>query len=827
MMDNKTTHIGENVDRDYLRDVPNGRDVWAVLEQTPGLVLDRFDVGGSESGQQPRFSAVGTSSRQNQYSLNGVNTTDPEALGASSTYYAYDAIEEIQVSTSAHSAEVQSPGVHLNLVLESGGNPFRGGGALYFEPHQWHNLDDALRARGVAQSNRLDHYIDYNVELGGPIVRDRAWFYGHFSEQEIETYVIGFFLPNFEPGTDSTELKTYILRGSFQLQPRHRVEGLFFRNSKFKPNRDASRARPTPATALRQDSTTDIIQALYTGVLTPQVVLDGRFSAMDMTFPLGEKPDLPPDAYSRIDLSTGLRSGGPGQNRIYQRRRWQGSSSLSWFRDDLWGGSHDMKFGLEVSANPASTSDRLKGSILYRDVLGLPFQVELVSDPVTVRNTTRNLSIFAQDSITFERFVLNLGVRFDSWRWSYPEQIKQAGPWDFFFIQRRLPMVTPASTDVPSLNGLAPRIGLSYALTDDAKNLLKASYSRYRHQIGAELPSFANPNGRATALFAFNDHNGNGLVDDGDIDFDSPLAVNIPAANEVDSDIALPATDEFTFGFQHEMAPDLVVGAHLVYRKDRRLIDDVNVGVSFDQYEEVVALDPGLDLVPGTSDDRSITVYNQSPGSLGQDRFLLTNPNGLDASHVGLVLEGRKRLRERWQMLASLTLGESTGFLPGPGWESNEGSGLATPLFSNPNTLINAEGRTYWDRTYLFRLSGSYSDFYGFTLGGSFRAQRGQPLYRSISITAGIDGTPLNQGAIEVLADPQGFSRHPRVLLLDIRVERELSLGKIGRLAIIGDIFNMANANTVTEIAQRGRLFGVINTILPSRALRIGFRYRF
>jgi hypothetical protein len=624
-----------------------------------------------------------------------------------------------------------------------------------------------------------------------------------------------------------TELKTLILRGSFQIEPEHRIEGLFFRNSKYKPNREASRARSSPATALRQDSTTDIIQGLYTGVLTQNLLLDGRLSFMDMFFPLGEKPDMPADAYSRIDLFTGLRSGGPGQNRIYERRRWQGYAALSWFRDDLWNGSHDLKFGLDLNVNPVATSDRLKGSIIYRDVLGLPFQVELVSDPVTVENKTGNTSLFVQDSFTFERFVFNLGLRFDRWTVSYPEQVKEEGPWDDFFTERGMPAVTPASPRIASLNGLAPRLGLTYVLTGDGKTILKASYSRYLHAIGDEVPGFTNPNGRAVALFAFNDNNGNGLFDDGEINFDFPLAVNIPAANDVDPDIALPQTDEITLGFQKEMFTDLVAGAYFIYRKDKRLIDDINVGVPFDQYEEVAALDPGLDLVPGTPDDRPITVYNQSPYSLGQDQFLLTNPDGLDASYVGIVLKGQKRFRDRWQMLASLTFGKSTGFLPGPGLEGSEGSGFATPLFADPNTLINAEGSTFWDRTYVFRASGSYNDFFGFKLGGSFRAQRGQPLYRSIIITSDIDGAPLNQGLIEVIADPQGFMRHPRVLLVDVRVEREFFLGKFGRLGVVGDIFNMTNANTATGIGQRGRLFGVIENILAPRVIRIGLRYRF
>jgi hypothetical protein len=64
-------------------------------------------------------------------------------------------------------------------------------------------------------------------------------------------------------------------------------------------------------------------------------------------------------------------------------------------------------------------------------------------------------------------------------------------------------------------------------------------------------------------------------------------------------------------------------------------------------------------------------------------------------------------------------------------------------------------------------------------------------------------------------------------LIIDLRVEKELALGRYGRVGFVGDIFNVLNANTVTEIGQRGRLFSVINAILPPRVLRIGIRYRF
>jgi hypothetical protein len=385
----------------------------------------------------------------------------------------------------------------------------------------------------------------------------------------------------------------------------------------------------------------------------------------------------------------------------------------------------------------------------------------------------------------------------------------------------------PARPDVIVWNHIVPRLGIIYALTQDDNTRIKASYGSYIHQIGARLAATANPNGRAMALYAMEDANGNGLLDEGEIDFNSPLAVNLPAANQVDPDIAPATTRELTLSLEHDLDFAFGVAVHFIYRKDQRLIDDVNPGVPFEQYEPVQALDPGLDLIPGTEDDQVMTVFNQSPESLGQDRFLLTNPEGFEGDYTGLRLEARRLLHRSWQMMASFSLGRSRGFLPGPGWESFEGSGFATPLYDNPNTLIHAHGKTFWDRNYVFRVSGSYADFVGFKLGGSFRLQGGQPLYRSILVDRSLGGESLNQGIIEVLADAQGFARHPRVLLIDARVEREFDLGRFGRLGLIGDVFNLLNANTVTEFGQRASTFGTVHEILAPRVLRIGLRYRF
>jgi hypothetical protein len=826
--DRKRSGLAGSVAPSTLQGVPTGRSLWSVLELTPGLVTDRFDVGGSASGQQSLFSATGTSASQNQYYLNGVNVTDPAALGASATYYAYDAFEEIQVATSGHDAEVQTPGVVLNIVLKGGGNPIEGGASFYFENDslQSDNLDDQLRAHGVQPSNPLESYYDASAELGGPAVRDRAFFYVSYERQTIAPFAIGFFLPGGAPGVDRTDLSTVVARTSLSLESRGSLGFLFFRNRKLRPYRDASRFRPTPETALHQDSTTGVFQGLYSRLFGDKTLLDARFSLVDLDFPFGEDPELPEDAYSRIELANGVRSVGPGSDELFSRNRLQGNAALFLFADDWLSGSHDVKLGWEGGWNRARTGYDLTGAVLYRDFFGAPVQVELFSEPLTTTNEAESQGFFVKDSYVRGRLVLNLGARFDRWIVGYPDQSRAAGPWEDFFRAQGLPQSTKGEASLLSFASVAPRLGFTYGLSSDGKTLLRGSYSRFYHQIGTDIVSSQNPNGRAAALFRFTDGNGNRLLDPGEIDLDDPIAVSMPARNDIDPGIAQPRTDEISLGLERDVGSGIALSATLLYRKDRRLIDDVNVGVPASAYQETEALDPGRDLAVGTADDGVVSTFNQARETLGEDRFRLTNPDGLESSYRGIAIEADKRAR-RWQVRAALSLSESEGYLPGPGLESQVGTPAATPLFNDPNSLTNARGRTFWDRPRILRLSGFYEWKWGMRFASAYRYQTGQPLYRSILVSATLEGVPLNQGPVEILAERQGAAVQPAVHLLDVRAEKAFSLGRAGSLDLIFDLFNSLNANTATEIASRRGAFGAILEVLPPRVARIGLRYRF
>ena len=155
-----TTETGNQstFNQEYLDEVPSGRDPWVILDQTPGVDNDRYNVAGSESGQQSGFFSRGGSDLNNQYNIDGINSTDPVSIGASPQYYDFDAFEEIQVASGGNDASIQTSGVVLNIVSKRAGNKWAGNGSGYFVNHdlQGNNTPEELVDAGVERSNRIN-----------------------------------------------------------------------------------------------------------------------------------------------------------------------------------------------------------------------------------------------------------------------------------------------------------------------------------------------------------------------------------------------------------------------------------------------------------------------------------------------------------------------------------------------------------------------------------------------------------------------------------------------------------------------------------------------
>src|SRR5437867_1883617 len=191
IVDAKTTGGAANLTSDELNEIPTSRDPWALLRTVPGVMVDRVNIAGNETGQQSNFQSKGTRPADAVWTLDGVVITDMAAIGASPTYFNYSNFEEIQVATSGQDVRQPTGGVGLNFIVKRGTNQFKGAGRGFFtgEGLEAHNVPDELTTRTPpVTASTADHNKqigDYSFEIGGPLVRDKAWVFGSWAYQDV------------------------------------------------------------------------------------------------------------------------------------------------------------------------------------------------------------------------------------------------------------------------------------------------------------------------------------------------------------------------------------------------------------------------------------------------------------------------------------------------------------------------------------------------------------------------------------------------------------------------------------------------------------------
>jgi hypothetical protein len=870
VVDIKSTNVLSIYTDDLIDMTPTSSGLWAgIIDHVPGVVTNLVDIGGSESGQQSRFSSRGGSSSQNVYALNGANTTDPQAVGASSMYYSINSFEEVGISTGAHDVEVQVPGVVLNMVSKTGSNDWHGAARIFFEGERFttSNVTGEQRERGSGAGNPNVLLNDLDFQFGGPIKRNRAWFFVDYWNFKVERRLIG--LPPHE--VDDTTLENWTINGTVQIAENSNVTARLFTDRKVRNNRNAGGNIP-PESAWLQDSLSLIPQVQYQGVVGSNLFLDTRFSFMTMNFPLEAKDgsrghsrhpefsgeSMPPS----IERSTGnvLAGSPPTREVLFLRDNIDLSSTLSWYLTERTR-SHDLKVGGNL-AKVSSFSPDNRGYIWgfqQQFLNGDPSRVRFwnhsgvdihnIDRPNAPWNRGSSVGLYAQDSITFNnRLTVNLGLRYD-WSKSWlPEQCRT----DSLFPQLGAlyrAACFEKNPETTSWRDFVPRIGIVYDLTGNGRTALKANYSRYSNQQGVRWGGFLNPNGVGTQLYTWADLNGDNFFQFGEQD--TLIHQFFPGGNvDIDPELRSPLTDEFSIGVERELFPHFQLGATLFYRTDSNFLEDVNIGVPYgpiaevlgvgDSYQPVTVTDPGPDGVVGTKDDGGpITIYSQDPATFGNSLYYLTNPiqtMGFDFlynRYTGVSLVAHKRWSNNWQVLASWDIGRSEGTFDGGG------AGGAGGLLDNPNTDINRAGLTVWDRTHLVKVTGNYlfADPVGVNLGIFMRVQSGEPMTRNAMLPAsGVPSQPsINQGTEHVRVEQRGrhvntygVERLDPVMIVDLRAEKQFTLGKYGLLHAYADLFNVFNTNEVLAIdVYSGANYNNIWNIVSPRVLRIGAGFDF
>jgi len=196
VVDTKKVSTGAVFTADILEKIPTARDPWQIVNMTPGVQLSGYNVGGSQSGQQLTPSVRGSTANV-QWNLEGGSITDLSS-NSSSIYFNFDSFDQIQVTTGGGDVSVQSSGLAINLVTKSGSNVFKGtfNGTFENDKMQSDNVTEELftaGANGFLSGNPLKKIATWSVEAGGPIMKDKLWYWGAVDRQDINVGVTNFF----------------------------------------------------------------------------------------------------------------------------------------------------------------------------------------------------------------------------------------------------------------------------------------------------------------------------------------------------------------------------------------------------------------------------------------------------------------------------------------------------------------------------------------------------------------------------------------------------------------------------------------------------------
>ena len=557
-----------------------------------------------------------------------------------------------------------------------------------------------------------------------------------------------------------------------------------------------------------QDQPAQNYVAQLNHVIGGKAVLDARVGRMWGVFPTRYQQEVGPDDIAVRDSVLNTRINAAEVQSLNPNHRYQANAALSYFADKLGIGAHDFKVGTQLSWERMAYDRVRNGDILLELVDGVATRAFLSNTPINSDHRLETWAVFAQDRWTVGRATINLGVRMDGVKAYLPEQSSPAGTW---VGERSFP-----ERDVFEFSAnVAPRLGITYDLLGNGRTALKAYFGRFYNQFGSELAEASNPNGAVLPgiQVPWNDSNSNLRADPGELNLSTFTGFQAGLFPPIDPDAGRPYSDEINVGVDHQLLPNFAVGVSYHRRQHR---DGLTI---LDRARPASAYTPVTRPYTDHGAAQTITVYSLDPSLVTRRDRIITNVDGLRSDYDGVIFSVNKRLSNRWQMLAGLTIQNHQGF-PHDGTFTN-----TTNLtdFNNPNYVLNRDdSAVLTDVPWGFGLSGSYQLPYGIVFSGKYTAGAGGPLTRTLVVSN------LPQGSETVWVQPRGVDRVEVVnKFVDVRFAKRLTVGA-ARLEGTLDVFNMMNANHVTgQIEAVGTTTGRPNRILTPRIVRFGITARF
>ena len=775
-VDIKSTETASvTLSNDILRNIPNNQFTADLVELAPGVNIGVAYGAGYGRGIS--------------WQMDGVGVGDP-AGGTAWVFLDYNIIEEAKVMGVGLPAEYGNfTGVIFNIVTKSGGNEISGHFEVDYQGHKaresenlkgtfpggsfWGTENNSAYAEdwpGV--TSPMEALVDANAHLGGPIIKDKLWFFAGAQWYNSKDWVTGF------PNARDYKQPRFFLKLSSQLSSKTNAafSGEYddydgtYRGAGSRVMPDATRDQIDPEHVLNFTLTHifspstffDVKAAYFSGYynLEPRT---GRDTPMH--YFLNDNPDIPGDQ-SRWKYYNW------GSWAEHDRSRFQANASLTHYAEKFIKGSHDFKFGVEFERSKVRDAFSYTGAnhMRYYDYWGYGYYGNYSAyqyEGYTIKDTMYRAEVFAQDSwqIT-NRLNISIGVR-ASQLWG-----KMDG----------LPGTAYKSSRV------APRLGFTFDLLGDKSTVLKAHYGEFTDGMYSYNFDRMSPNIADWKLLYW-DPAGQYWYEDTDA-----RVVHKPF--KLDANIKHPFMRQFSVGLERELFKDASFSVTYINRSYHNFQTSYNALATYEPVQYYASyIDQTFTLYSKTSGDAS----DWHIGNVDLIKDIYKDSLGLTLNpyrkYWGLEFLFNKRFSNRWQMMASYVYSECRGTIDN--WGGNEDIGYGG--VDDPNYWINRDGRTQADYNHLIKIGGTYILPFDIALNVAFRAtsqDRWTKRYRT-----GRDAT--EQGRVTFNAEKWGSNQYPMAKGLDLRIEKIFNIASKYRLGLIFDVFNVFNNDSITSWGDR------------------------
>jgi hypothetical protein len=811
-VDTRATNVAATIDKRWVESIPTARNPWTVLSALPGLMMDRVDVGGADSGQQAIFYAGGGISDDSTWNVDGANITDPSAIGSAPAYLNINSYDELQVNLGANDISAQTGGVQLNFVTKRAGNRTSGDFHLYVEDKAWEMKQDNdpemdRLGWGPAGINRL---YQYGVGFGGPIIKDKLWWYGSWGIQDIHKRTE----PGFE---DATLLVSGYGKLNFQLGNTSGDFHISYDN-KQKWGRAAIGAGQQNEGSLYDQVGPGYL--FYGGLshIFGDLMLNIKAVYTDGGFTLDPRgADLNPatghnegDDLLVIDWSYWYNA---FDHYITNRNSLDVSLDGNYFLEGALGGDHEIRFGVDYFTATTTTQDFYANQRYLMTYTSAPeySYFYAVSDYYFDVGFKR-ISAYLQDTITWGKLTASFGVRYDKESGNVNPLSQPAFTWYEPGNPHHGERLWPSwNTDLEIKNKytpdaawslISPRISFTYDITGDGKNVVKLSAARYMGQSGNTIAGFYAPFRSAYVQWiddgdmriTYNEI-GEVIDNSGFIGLDPLTGLNIV---QFADDYNTSLLDELVLKFEKAVTEDLSIALTGFYKKRSKINIDYTSRGRFASVSKTIKSNGQVEGPENWERLSDVPVagalvprYNQLDTGIGNYFYNLGKAYDL---YLGLQFVIDKKLSNKWMANLSFTfqdwkrhrfeeetlnMNNFDFYNGGQMAESTSGSGLSDIFVGNK---------------WMVKLTGMYQLPYGISLTTFFQARDGNP--QPLRTT-----TSMNQGTVYLYEanSKLGDRRLPVFWMLNFGLEKTFKVSDLVSATLAIDWYNATNNQIVLK----------------------------